>query len=526
MNRFILRQLALSVLLFTLISAPAAIEAGPEKERRISFYHIHTKETISLTYKRDGRYLPKAMKSIDWFMRDWRQNTKVKIDPRAIDILWEMHTELGSKEPIHIICGYRSRKTNNMLRRSRGGQASNSLHITGKAIDAHFPDVPVRYVRYAGLVRQRGGVGYYPTSALPFVHVDTGRVRHWPRIKRDELALLFPNGRSKHVPRGGRRIRPSDVTRAQSRNTSLAMQVAGYFSLRDAPKSPTLIADAGIIKPPKPEPATRPASVNRPTQVAIATPAPAPRHSATPITRPKPLEEPTPWTVEVAPNMSVALDEPRPDKPATRVARFQPQPSETDRARLNRLIAQAMFLPLVEPPQLLRAAAPHAGYNNRRRQDTDPVTAKSGPVLSGEPHVIAAPEPITSNQPNPQQNRFDLAPGMVAVLDDRAWTSAPEYDDDHPDELAYRPFPIGPLMTASLDDPTLSRLSKPDNNRTLELLGETSSATRMQLRPPQQVAELMWRQEFSGTAVQLHNRDAATGDRPGLNPRGVVTSTQ
>src|SRR5688572_988706 len=91
--------------------------------RTISFFHIHTKETLTITYKKDGRYDAEALKKIDWLMRDWRLNKAVEMDPKTIDLLWEMHTELGSKQPIHIICGHRSEATNNMLRRTRGGQA-------------------------------------------------------------------------------------------------------------------------------------------------------------------------------------------------------------------------------------------------------------------------------------------------------------------------------------------------------------------------------------------------------------------
>ena len=88
-----------------------------------------------------------------------------------------------------------------MLRKTKGGQARKSQHILGNAVDVHFPDVPVKRLRNAGLIRQYGGVGYYPTSAIPFVHLDIARVRHWPRLPRQELALLFPSGETKHVPR-------------------------------------------------------------------------------------------------------------------------------------------------------------------------------------------------------------------------------------------------------------------------------------------------------------------------------------
>ena len=84
------------------------IAQAPSQSRSIAFYNIHTKETLSVVYKRNGRYVPEAMDQIDWMMRDWRKNQKIKMDPELIDLLWEIHTELGSHEPIHLICGHRT----------------------------------------------------------------------------------------------------------------------------------------------------------------------------------------------------------------------------------------------------------------------------------------------------------------------------------------------------------------------------------------------------------------------------------
>ena len=72
--------------------------------------------------------------------------------------------------------------------------------MLGKAIDFHIPGVPVEQLRAAGMRLQRGGVGFYPGS---FVHVDVGSVRHWPRMTHDQLARVFPNGRTVHVPSNG-----------------------------------------------------------------------------------------------------------------------------------------------------------------------------------------------------------------------------------------------------------------------------------------------------------------------------------
>ena len=185
--------------------APAAGD-----ERTIAFYNVNTKENLQVTYKRDGRYIPEAMEQINQMMRDWRRDEAREMDPNLIDLVWELHAELKSQKPIHLISGYRSLKTNNKMRRRGGGQARKSQHIQGKAADIHFPDVSVKQLRNSALIREIGGVGYYPTSGIPFVHVDTARVRHWPRLPRQELALLFPNGRSKHVPSDGKPITKKD----------------------------------------------------------------------------------------------------------------------------------------------------------------------------------------------------------------------------------------------------------------------------------------------------------------------------
>jgi uncharacterized protein YcbK (DUF882 family) len=180
-------------------------------ERVISMYNIHTKETLTIAYKRNGAFIPEAMEKLSRFMRDWRREESHKMDPELIDLMWSLHAELGSKEPMHLISGYRSPHTNNSLRHAGGGVARFSQHMLGKAADIQFPDIPLKQLRYAALIHEAGGVGYYPTSGMPFVHVDTGSVRAWPRLPRMELALLFPSGRSRHLPQDGRTLTRDDA---------------------------------------------------------------------------------------------------------------------------------------------------------------------------------------------------------------------------------------------------------------------------------------------------------------------------
>ena len=136
-------------------------------------------------------------------MRDWRKEQETKMDPQLFDMLWEVHQEVKATGPIHVVCGYRSPATNAMLRSRSKGVAQTSLHMQGKAIDFSIPSAEVADVRAAALRIQGGGVGYYPTSGIPFVHMDVGNVRHWPRMTRDQLAKVFPNGRTLHVSTDG-----------------------------------------------------------------------------------------------------------------------------------------------------------------------------------------------------------------------------------------------------------------------------------------------------------------------------------
>jgi hypothetical protein len=136
------------------------------------------------------------------------------MDRHLFDILWEVYRDVDGKKPIQIISSYRSPATNAMLRRRSSGVARFSQHMLGHAMDFFIPDVPLEQVRYAGLRLQRGGVGFYPTSGSPFVHLDTGSIRHWPRMTHDQLARVFPDGRTVHVPSDGNPLRGYELARA------------------------------------------------------------------------------------------------------------------------------------------------------------------------------------------------------------------------------------------------------------------------------------------------------------------------
>jgi uncharacterized protein YcbK (DUF882 family) len=159
--------------------------------RTITFHHIHLKEDTTITFKVNGKYDPAALKKVNYALRDWRTGQPTDMDPHLIDALWEVYRDTGAKEPIHVIGGYRSPATNAMLRRRSSGVAKFSQHMLGKAVDFYIPDVNLDAIRDAGLRLQRGGVGFYPSSGAPFVHMDVGSVRHWPRLPEAQLARIM-----------------------------------------------------------------------------------------------------------------------------------------------------------------------------------------------------------------------------------------------------------------------------------------------------------------------------------------------
>lgn len=249
------------------------------EERTLSMYEIHTKETLTVTYKRDGKFDVDALKKLNHFMRDWRSQDETEMDRELIDLIWRLHKELGSKQPIHLVSAYRSAATNAKLRRSGGGQARKSQHVLGKAADIHFPDVPVKALRNSALVKEVGGVGYYPTSGIPFIHVDTGKVRMWPRIPRLELAALFPDGKTDYLPIGSKRISKKDYELALAKGMVNRTMVASAAPSVAPPPTPNPRSRSAPA-PETPRPILASYTPNLPAPMALAppdAPAAAPR---------------------------------------------------------------------------------------------------------------------------------------------------------------------------------------------------------------------------------------------------------
>lgn len=159
------------------LSMSPAFAAPTDPECELSFLHTHTDERLNIVYRSEGAYVPGALARINHLLRDFRTGDVAVIDPRLLDILYALAKSCGG-ETFQIISGYRSPATNAMLRKTGGGGvAKHSLHMEGRAIDVRLTGRDTAHLHHAALALRAGGVGYYPS--LDFVHVDTGRVRHW-----------------------------------------------------------------------------------------------------------------------------------------------------------------------------------------------------------------------------------------------------------------------------------------------------------------------------------------------------------
>ena len=194
--------------------------------RTVVFSNQHTNESGSFTYMVNGVYDQAVLDKLNWFMRDWRLNEPTKMDPHLFDIVWEVYRESGSTQPIDVLSGYRSPQTNAMLRRRSRQVAKYSQHMEGRAIDAHFMDVGTARIRDIAMRMQEGGVGFYPTGATPWVHIDSGSVRYWPRMSRDALARLFPDGKTVFIPADGQPMPGYEQARGRDRGARRRVQTA------------------------------------------------------------------------------------------------------------------------------------------------------------------------------------------------------------------------------------------------------------------------------------------------------------
>lgn len=449
------RRLSMVMVLVVCLAALiwGTASAAASGTRTLRLYNMHTKESLTATFRRNGRYVPSELAKLNRFLRDWRRNEVIRMDPNLFDIVWEMYQKTGSRQPIHVVSGYRSPTTNRRLRKRSRGVAKHSQHTLGKAMDFFLPDVKLRVVRNIALRMGKGGIGYYPTSNRPFTHMDTGTVRHWPRMSRRQLLAVFPNGGTVHVPRTGGPLKgykqavaamKARKARMRSQLASLGLRERGFTksgkrisiaSFKAATKKRatiTRVARAPAKRPPVKSTGgsfisslfstTPPAAIGTPAQKPAQLPAPKPSRLAAlppkaPQNRPAPGEPKAPLLIT------------NPPMPVVNPRRRQVAPAETQ-PETGVLLAS-----IPTPPR--KPAAIKALYQAPAQEKATQIATanQTGPgQINGQPTVLPDQEPGTTPQqvalavPMPPDNpaRKRLSPQPTASQAIASLTRPPE----------------------------------------------------------------------------------------------------
>lgn len=171
------------LLCFTASGRAAGLPSlGMVHQYSLAFFNTHTYEDSTITFHRGGYYDDPGMESLKRMVRDHRSGREHEVDPDLVNLLYDLKLVLEKRHPgmkvkYNIISGYRAPETNAMLRAAGGGQAKDSRHMHGDAMDIRVPGIDLVELRNTAWCLQRGGVGFYKGSN--FVHVDTDRVRYW-----------------------------------------------------------------------------------------------------------------------------------------------------------------------------------------------------------------------------------------------------------------------------------------------------------------------------------------------------------
>lgn len=434
--------------------------------RSLKLYFIHTGEKAVITYKRNGKFDPKGLEQLNRFLRDWRKNQPTKMDPRLFDLIWEVYRQSGSRDYINVVCGFRSPGTNEMLRgRSRkSGVAEKSQHMLGKAMDFFIPDVKLATLRAIGMKMQVGGVGFYPKSGSPFVHMDVGGVRAWPRMSRDELVRLFPNGNTIHIPADGKPLPGYQQAMADYKRRGSGPQIQIASASESAPKHKTLFAAlfGGGADEQEDE-----SDDSTPVAVAKATP---------PKAEPAPAE---PQQTEVA-DLNAPVPQVRPafsNQPTgSEVASALVAPPSGNAAQ--QALAAALPADQAQPQQFADLSAysiPVPSLLGQRRAPGDAEVASTDPVLTGA-NALPVPTPI---------ERPSVAENLLAAAD-----ADPEADADEADQDALSPAVADALDQQRNEDAENQIASKAPPQTVEQAINAAMTQRAPAAKPPLELAAL------------------------------------
>lgn len=421
------------------VSTPVFVSTPSQAEgdtRSLKIYYVHTGEKAVITYKRNGKFDPRGLEQLNRILRDWRKNQPTKMNPRLFDLIWEVYRESGSHEFINVICGFRSPDTNEMLRtrNAHTGVAKKSQHMLGNAMDFYIPDVKLTKLREIGMKLQTGGVGYYPTSGSPFVHMDVGGVRAWPRMDRQDLVRLFPNGKTMHIPADGKPLPGYDeaVADYKRRMSSEDIQVASVSPTKHRGFFATLFGGGGADEAEDnsdSESATTATAVasSSPRQQAPAVVQPsdddsdAPQMAVASLNAPIPAARPSFGNLAGGSDVASALVSPNHSAAQDALAAALP----ADGAQASSQYADLSSFSVPVPSLLGQRRSP--GDAELQTASADPINAQDDSQLSAVPvpverpavaeNLLASAQADTDAQEDEADDNNTLSPSVVAALE-------------------------------------------------------------------------------------------------------------
>ena len=87
------RMVMIALVIF---AAMAGATQAAADDRALKLYFTHTGERATIVFKRNGKFDPKGLAQINRFLRDWRRNEPTKMDPRLLDLVWEVYQRSGA----------------------------------------------------------------------------------------------------------------------------------------------------------------------------------------------------------------------------------------------------------------------------------------------------------------------------------------------------------------------------------------------------------------------------------------------
>lgn len=154
------------------------------KPRTLTVTRPATGERGSVLYWKDGEVIDAGYQELCHLLRDVNGKETAAIDPKLFETLWGAQAfvaRYGIEQPLEILSGYRTSKSNSALIEQGIPAARQSLHVQGKAADIRIANLNSDVL--GGLVKsfRQGGVGFYYRSGPRggWIHADTGLNRSW-----------------------------------------------------------------------------------------------------------------------------------------------------------------------------------------------------------------------------------------------------------------------------------------------------------------------------------------------------------